>query len=94
MGLVRAVPKDLVLLPSVDRLLGDAKAQGQDTGGLAAGRDLGPHCGRGTGVLVQGYQHGLAPRVDCKDFINSCRTARAMRADSVFRRCNRPGCDS
>ena len=46
MGSVRAIPKDGALLPLVHRLLGDAKALGQDTGGLAAGRDLGTHGGR------------------------------------------------
>ncbi len=59
---VRAVPEDLALLPLVDRLLGDAKALGQDAGRLMAGRDLGTHGSHGAGVLVQGYQHGFAPR--------------------------------
>ena len=78
-GRVRAVAKDRALLPLVDRLLGDAKALGQHRGGLTAGRNLGTHCRRGAGVLVQGNQHDFTPRVDCKDSINSCRTARAMK---------------
>jgi hypothetical protein len=39
-GRVRAVPKDGALLPLVNRLLGDTKALGQDTGCLIAGRNL------------------------------------------------------
>ena len=78
MGRVRAIPKDLALLPLVDRLLGDAKALGQDSGGLVAGRDLGAHGRCRAGVLVQGYQHGVALPVACKDSINSRNTARAM----------------
>ena len=80
MGRVRAVAKDFTLLPLVDRLLGDAIALGQHRGGLTAGRNLGTHCRRGAGVLVQGNQHDFTPRVDCKDSINSCRTALAMKS--------------
>ena len=80
MGCVRAVAKDLTLLPLVDGLLGDTKALGQDTGCLAAGCDLGTHGRGGAGVLVQGYQHGLAPGVDCRDSINSCRAALARKS--------------
>ena len=80
MGRVGTVPKDRALLPLVDRLLGNPIALGQDTGCLVAGRDLGPHCRCGAGVLVQGYQHGRIPELDCKDSINSCRTARAMKS--------------
>ena len=80
MGRVRAVPKNLAPLPLVNRLLGDAKALGQHRGGLTAGRNLGTHCRRGAGVLVQGNQHDFTPRVDCKDSINSCRTALAMKS--------------
>ena len=79
-GSVRAVGKDVALLPLVDRLLSDAKALGQDAGWFIAGCDLGTHGGRGAGVLVQGYQHGFTPWVDCKDSINSFRTARAMKS--------------
>ena len=79
MGRVRAVPKNLAPLPLVNRLLGDAKALGQDTGGLATGGNLSTHGRRGASVFVQGYQHGFAPWMDCKDSINSCRTARAMK---------------
>ena len=63
MGRVRAIPEDITLLPLVDRLLSDAVALGQGTGWLMTGGDLGAHCGRGAGVLVQGYQHGVTPRV-------------------------------
>ena len=80
MGRVRAVPKDIALLPLVDRLLSDPKALGQDAGWFIAGCDLGTHGGRGAGVLVQGYQHGFTPRVVCKDSINSFRTDRAMKS--------------
>ena len=79
-GSVRAVGKDVALLPLVDRLLSDAKALGQDAGWFIAGCDLGTHGGRGAGVLVQCYQHGFTPWVDCKDSINSFRTARAMKS--------------
>ena len=78
MGSVRAVPKDGALLPLVHRLFGDAKALGQDTGCLIAGRDLGTHGGRGAGILVQGHQNGFTPRVDGKDSIRSCRTVLTM----------------
>ena len=78
MGCVRAVSKNRALLPLVDCLPGDAVALGQDTGCLAAGRDLSTDCGRGSDVLVQGNQQGFTPWVDCKDSINSCNTALAM----------------
>ena len=57
-------PKDLALLPLVDHLLGDVQAPCQDTGYLVAGCDLGTHGRREAGVLVQGYQRGMAPGVD------------------------------
>ena len=79
-GNVRAVCKDGTLLPLVDRLLGDPKALGQDAGGFITGGYLGTHGGSGTSVFVQGYQHGFTPRVDCKDSINSFKTARAMKS--------------
>ena len=79
MGRMRAVCKNIALLPFVNRLLSDPEAQGQDVGWLVAGCDLGTHGGRGAGVLVQGNQHGFTPWVDCKDSINSCRTALAMK---------------
>ena len=60
--------------------IGDAKALGQDAGWFIAGCDLGAHGGRGAGVLVQGYQHGFTPWIDCKDSINSFKTARAMKS--------------
>ena len=75
---VRAVAKDLTLLPLVDRLLGNAVAAGQGTGGLCAGSDLGAYSWRGAGILVQGNQHDVLLPVDCSDFINSLSTARAM----------------
>ena len=80
MGCVRAVPKEIALLPLVDRLLSDPKALGQDAGWFIAGCDLSTHSRRGTSVLVQGYQHGFTPWVDCKDSINSCKTDRAMKS--------------
>ena len=58
--------------------IGDAKALGQDTGCLGAGRDLGTHGGRGAGILVQGHQNGFTPRVDGKGSIRSCRTVLTM----------------
>lgn len=54
MGRMRAVCKDIALLPLVDRLLGDPEALGQGAGWLVAGCDLGTYGGRGAGVLVQG----------------------------------------
>ena len=80
MGRVRAVTKDLALLPLVDRLLSDAKALGQHAGCLATGCNLGTHRGRGARILVQGNQHGFTPWVDCKDSINSVNTALAMKS--------------
>ncbi|MNV75452.1 hypothetical protein D3C71_1687400 [compost metagenome] len=79
-GRVRAVAKDSALLPLVDRLLGDAVALGQHTGGLVAGGDLAAHSRRGARVLVQGNQHGDSPGFDCSDSINSRITARAMKS--------------
>ena len=50
-GSVRAVGKDVALLPLVDRLLSDTKALGQDAGWFIAGCDLGTHGGRSCAVL-------------------------------------------
>ncbi len=79
-GRVRVVPKDIALLSLVDRLLGDPEALGQSTGCLVTGCDLSAHGGYRAGVLMQGNQHGVTTRMDCKDSINSCRTARAMKS--------------
>lgn len=80
MGRVRAVRKDIALLLLVDRLLGDAKALGKDTGCLVAGRDLGAHGRRATDVLAQSYPHGFALRVVCKDPRNFCTIDQAMKS--------------
>ena len=77
MGRVSAVPG---LLPFLDCRLSEPKALSQDTGGFVACCDLGTHSGRSAGVFVQGYQHGLAPGVDCKDSINSFKTVLAMKS--------------
>ena len=78
---VGTIGEDLSLLPFVNRLLGNTETLGQDTSGLNAGSDLGAHGGRSAGVFVQGNHHGLAlPVVSCRDSINSCKTARAMKS--------------
>lgn len=85
MGHMRTITKDHALLPFVDRLLDGTKALGQDTGCLVAVRDHGNHGRRGAGLLAQGYQHGLAPGVDYKNSINSCKTARDMKRGIAFK---------
>lgn len=59
MSRVRALPKDIALLPLVNGLLGDPKTLGQGTGIVVTGRDLSAHGRRGAGVLVQGNQNGF-----------------------------------